>query len=101
MRELRRLLPVVGAEGLRGEAVFVEEVRPRRVATPGVADGGWLRHGGAGNNDAVAFDCGVGPVEFLIGAGEHKALEFFAVPRGEALSDVRELDADLVAFDLV
>ena len=47
---------------------------------PGIADRHRLGHFVAGHDDRVAVDHGVGPVEYLVLAGDGEALQFFAMP---------------------
>ncbi len=68
---------------------------------PGVAHGHGLGDFGAGDQDRVALDLGVGPMKDLVLAGQGKAVQLFGVTIGQSLADVRELDAHGVANDLV
>jgi len=78
----------IGAEWDGGEAVFVEEVCPAPIVRPGVADIDRLRHGGTGQDDGVAVNHGVGPVELFVVTGDGEALGFVGGLEREALADV-------------
>src|SRR5436309_948546 len=72
-------VPVIRAEGLRGEAIFVKQIRPWGVARPRVAHGDRFRHRGAGDGDGFAFDDRVGPDELLVGACDDETHELCVV----------------------
>ncbi len=65
---------IVGPERRGREVVSVAEVTPGGIC-PVVADGNRIRHLVAGNDDGVAVNLGIGPIEGFVLARDDEALK--------------------------
>src|SRR5665213_525291 len=86
-------LPFIGAEGAGWKAGAVEE-RGDGIGLPGVAHFLRVRHVRRGDDDGVALNARVGPVELLVIAGDGELAELVAFGHETTVS-MAELQADL------
>lgn len=101
MRSLVSGRSSAGVEDQRRQAVSVEQVGPGSVLVPGLLHGNRLRHIRAGNDHAVAVDHGLSPVILTVFAGHGELLQAITVLGSQSLTDVGELNANLVILNFV